>query len=59
VIVADEEDLATRVNEITLGKGARIVFDPIGGKTLESLAEVAAPKGIVSEYGALAPEPTP
>jgi NADPH:quinone reductase-like Zn-dependent oxidoreductase len=59
VIVTDEEDLVTRVNEITLGKGARIVFDPIGGKILESLAEVAAPKGIVFEYGALASEPTP
>jgi len=59
VIVTDEEDLVTRVNEITLGKGARIVFDPIGGKILGSLAEVAAHKGIVFEYGALASEPTP
>jgi hypothetical protein len=30
VIVTDEEDLVVRVNEITSGKGARIVFDPIG-----------------------------
>ena len=46
VIVTDEEDLVGRVNEITSGKGARIVFDPIGGKILESLAEATAPKGI-------------
>jgi NADPH:quinone reductase-like Zn-dependent oxidoreductase len=59
VIVTDEEDLVARVNEITSGKGTRIVFDPIGGKILESLAEAAAPKGIIFEYGALAPEPTP
>jgi NADPH:quinone reductase-like Zn-dependent oxidoreductase len=59
VIVTDEEDLVARVNEITSGKGARIVFDPIGGKILESLAEVAAPKGLIFEYGALASEPTP
>jgi NADPH:quinone reductase-like Zn-dependent oxidoreductase len=59
VIVTDEEDLVARVNEITSHKGARIVFDPIGGKILESLAEVAAPKGIIFEYGALATEPTP
>jgi NADPH:quinone reductase-like Zn-dependent oxidoreductase len=59
VIVTDEEDLVARVNEITLGKGARIVFDPIGGKILESLAAATALKGIIFEYGALAPEPTP
>ena len=59
MIVSDEEDLVARVHEITSGKGARIVFDPIGGKILESLAAAAAPKGIIFEYGALAPEPTP
>jgi NADPH:quinone reductase-like Zn-dependent oxidoreductase len=59
VIVTDEEDLVGRVNEITSGKGARIVFDPIGGKILESLAAATASKGIIFEYGALAPEPTP
>jgi NADPH:quinone reductase-like Zn-dependent oxidoreductase len=59
VIVTDEEDLVARVNEITSGKGARIVFDPIGGKILESLALATAPKGIIFEYGALASEPTP
>jgi NADPH:quinone reductase-like Zn-dependent oxidoreductase len=59
VIVTDEEDLVGRVKEITSGKGARIVFDPIGGKILESLAAATAPKGMIIEYGALAPEPTP
>ncbi len=59
VIVTAEEDLAARVKEITSGKGARIIFDPIGGKILDSLAAAAAPKGIIFEYGALASEPTP
>ena len=59
VIVTDDEDLIERVHEITSGKGARIVFDPIGGQILESLATLVAPKGIIFEYGALAPEPTP
>jgi NADPH:quinone reductase-like Zn-dependent oxidoreductase len=59
VIVTDDEDLAERVNEITGGKGARVSFDPIGGKMLELLATAAAHKGIVFEYGALASEPTP
>jgi NADPH:quinone reductase-like Zn-dependent oxidoreductase len=59
VIVTGEEDLVGRVNEITSGKGARIVFDPIGGKILESLAAATAFRGIIFEYGALASEPTP
>jgi NADPH:quinone reductase-like Zn-dependent oxidoreductase len=29
VIVTDEEDLVSRVREITGGAGARIIFDPI------------------------------
>src|SRR5262249_9896563 len=31
VIVTDEEDLVARVQDITGGAGARIIFDPIGG----------------------------
>ncbi len=59
VIVSDEEDLVARVNEITGGKGARVVFDPIGGTIVDSLANAAAYHGILLEYGALATEPTP
>jgi NADPH:quinone reductase-like Zn-dependent oxidoreductase len=59
VIVSDDEDLVARVNEITSNKGARVVFDPIGGQILEKLAEATAVNGIIFEYGALAPEPTP
>jgi NADPH:quinone reductase-like Zn-dependent oxidoreductase len=59
VVVTQEEDLVARVNQITSGKGARIVFDPIGGKGLESLTAAAAANGIVFEYGALASDPTP
>ena len=59
VIVTEEEDLVARVREITSGKGARIVFDPIGGEGLEALAAATAENGIIFEYGALATEPTP
>jgi NADPH:quinone reductase-like Zn-dependent oxidoreductase len=59
VIVMDEEDLVVRVKEITDKKGARIVFDSIGGPGLESLAQAAAQEGTVFVYGALSPEPTP
>ena len=59
VIVTEEENLVARVNEITSNKGARIVFDPIGGKGLETLAAATASQGIIFEYGALATEATP
>lgn len=59
VIVTDEEDLVERGMALTSGKGARLVFDPVAGPLLEQLAAVTAPGGIIFEYGALAPHPTP
>jgi len=59
VIATEEEDLVARVMEITGGKGARIVFDPVAGKSVEALAVATAHGGTIFEYGALAPEPTP
>jgi NADPH:quinone reductase-like Zn-dependent oxidoreductase len=59
VVVTEEEDLVTRIREITSEKGARIIFDPIGGPGLESLAQAAAREGTIFVYGALSPEPSP
>jgi NADPH:quinone reductase-like Zn-dependent oxidoreductase len=59
VIATEEEDFLARVKEITSGKGARVIFDPIAGKGIERLAQAAAVGGIIFEYGALAAEPTP
>lgn len=59
VIVTDEEDLVARVNAITGGKGARVVFDPIAGSGVEALAAAASRGGTIFEYGALATDPTP
>ena len=59
VIATQEEDLAARVAELTGGKGARVIFDPIGGSGLPTLAEASSRGGIIYEYGALAQEPTP
>jgi NADPH:quinone reductase len=59
VIVTDEENLVERVLSLTSGKGVRVVFDPIAGPLLEQLAEVTESRGIIFEYGALSPEPTP
>lgn len=59
VIATEEEDLPARVKEITGGKGARLIFDPVAGPFLEKLAEAAAPGGMIFEYGALSMQPTP
>jgi NADPH:quinone reductase-like Zn-dependent oxidoreductase len=59
VIATEEEDFVGRVNQITGGKGARVIFDPIAGKGVEVLAQVAAFGGTIFEYGALASGPTP
>lgn len=56
VIATEEEDLAARVHGITGGKGARVVFDPIGGPAIAQFAEVMAAGGILLEYGALSPD---
>jgi NADPH:quinone reductase-like Zn-dependent oxidoreductase len=59
VIVTDDENLVARVKEITGGKGARVIFDPIAGPGVEQLAEVAAPGGTIFVYGLLSLAPTP
>ena len=58
VIATEEEDLVGRVKEITAGKGARIIFDPVAGPFLETLAGAAARGGIIFEYGLLSGKPT-
>ncbi len=59
VIASDEEDLAARLKDITRGAGARVVFDPVGGPAFEPLTQAMSPGGILLEYGALSPLPTP
>jgi NADPH:quinone reductase-like Zn-dependent oxidoreductase len=59
VIVTDEQDLVAEILAITGGKGAKVVFDPVGGPTLIKLTQAMARLGILFIYGALSPEPTP
>src|SRR5215813_6128120 len=59
VVVTDEEDLVSRVKDITGGAGARIILDPIGGPLLRQLAEAAAPGAMIVEYGWLSVAETP
>ncbi len=53
VVASEEENLSSRVMEITSGEGARIIFDPVAGPMLAELAAAAAPYGTIFEYGAL------
>jgi NADPH:quinone reductase-like Zn-dependent oxidoreductase len=59
VIVSDKEDVAATMKEITGGKGATIVFDPVAGPFLEKLAGAAAERAVIFQYGALSMAPTP
>ena len=59
VIATQEEDLPARVKEISGGKGARLIFDPVAGPYVETLAEAAAQGAILFIYGGLSGQPTP
>jgi NADPH:quinone reductase-like Zn-dependent oxidoreductase len=59
VIVTDDEDLVARVMAITSGKGARVVFDPVGGDFIQTLGAATAFGGTIFLYGMLAGTPTP
>src|ERR1700753_2058946 len=59
VIASEEEDLVSRLKEITGGRGSRLIFDPIAGPFLETLAGAAARGGIIFEYGLLSGKLTP
>jgi len=59
VIATGEQDLVKEILRLTDGKGARVVFDPVGGPTIAKLAQATAQLGILFLYGALSTEPTP
>lgn len=59
VIATQEQDLVEEVKRISGGKGARIVFDPVAGAGVETLAQAAAQRGTIILYGALAQSATP
>ena len=59
VVVTEQEDLPKRVMEISGGKGANVVFDPVSGPYVDTLAQAAAPGATLIIYGALDMRPTP
>jgi NADPH:quinone reductase-like Zn-dependent oxidoreductase len=59
VVATEEQDYIEEIKGITNGKGARIVFDPVGGPFVEKLAESMCERGILFVYGGLSEQDTP
>jgi NADPH:quinone reductase-like Zn-dependent oxidoreductase len=59
VIVSVEEDYAARMKEITGGKGARLIFDPVAGPYVETRAAGAGQDCMLFIYGGLSMQTTP
>jgi NADPH:quinone reductase-like Zn-dependent oxidoreductase len=57
VIATQKQDLVKEIMQLTSGKGARVVFDPVGGPTVMKLNSAMASGGILFIYGALSAEP--
>jgi len=59
VIVTSSEDLPARVMAVTGNVGAHVIFDPVSGPYVETLAQASAQQGKLLIYGFLDPRPTP
>jgi NADPH:quinone reductase len=51
IILYRSEDVATRVREITAGKGCDVVFDSVGKDTMIGSLDSAARRGLVVSFG--------
>jgi len=58
VIATSEQDVVAEVKGLTGGKGAELVFDPVGGPEFAELARSSAAGGTLVLYGALDTRPT-
>jgi len=59
VIATEEDDMLQEVMRITDGKGARVIFDPVGGPNFPKLIAALAHEGIAYLYGLLDEGETP
>jgi NADPH:quinone reductase-like Zn-dependent oxidoreductase len=59
VVATDEVDFVDEVMKITGGRGARVVFDPVGGPNFPKIHSALALGGIIYIYGLLSYEVTP
>lgn len=58
VIATAEQNVVAEVKELTDGRGADLVFDPVGGPEFVKLAQATAAGGMLILYGALDTRPT-
>lgn len=58
VIATTQQDVVAEVKALTGGKGAELVFDPVGGPAFATLAKATASGGTLVLYGALDMRPT-
>jgi NADPH:quinone reductase-like Zn-dependent oxidoreductase len=58
-IASEESDVVAEVLRISGGRGARVVFDPVGGPYVETLAKLMAEESVLIIYGSLSGQPTP
>ncbi|HLZ84247.1 MAG TPA: zinc-dependent alcohol dehydrogenase family protein [Caulobacteraceae bacterium] len=58
VIATAEQDVVAEVKRLTDGRGADLVFDPVGGGAFPQLVRATANGGVLVLYGALATDPT-
>ena len=59
VFTGDDPELTDKIRALTGGKGARLVFDPVGGPGARALFRAMAYEGIYYQYGALSPADLP
>jgi NADPH2:quinone reductase len=53
VINRSSQDVVAAIREHTAGRGAAVVFDPIGAATFETSLQLLAPRGCLINYGEL------
>ncbi|VVE05689.1 2-haloacrylate reductase [Pandoraea iniqua] len=53
VMLSDDAALTDDILEASGGKGARVVFDPVGGPNARRVIRAMAPHGVYYQYGAL------
>nr|ACF22765.1 quinone oxidoreductase [Brachypodium distachyon] len=59
VIIYTKEDVATRVKEITDGKGVNVVYDSVGKDTYKASMECLASRGFLVSFGQSSGSPDP
>lgn len=59
VVTLGEEDLVARVQALTEGRGAQVVYDSVGKDTLLASLDCLAPRGLLVSFGQSSGKPPP